>query len=154
VASKVFIIGNNVRVAHDVENFTAVGCEDVDIDSSYNNKTSIQNDAIVVSNTGIELNQSVSTPVYIPVTDGRVTITADFFTVATRKIYFIDSTSGNINGSLLDTGITYIFVKTKAANNVILTPDTGTINGAATYTLTAIRETITVAFDGTDWYII
>lgn len=155
MASNINIIGGvRVIVESECENIELIGCSDVTKTSEDNDKTSIRNDALVVTATEIEMNVDVSTPVYIPVTDGRVNKEGNFTTTALEKIYYVNTDSIDSNVTLADTGITYTFVKTVAANNIILTPASGNIDGAADYTLTSIRETVTVATNGTDWFII
>jgi hypothetical protein len=39
-------------------------------------------------------------------------------------------------------------------NNIIITPTVGTIDGSASYTLSNQYDTITIQFDGTNWFII
>lgn len=155
MANNIHIIGGvNVSVDSDCENIEAIGCSDKVYSNTDNDKTSIRNDALTVSETAIEMNVAVTTPVYIPVTDGRANKEGNFTTTATEKIYYINTDGSSSAVNLVDTGITYTFVKTSAANTVTITPASGDIDGGLTYTLTAIRETVTVAFNGTDWYLI
>ena len=52
------------------------------------------------------------------------------------------------------TGYRFVIKKTVAANNVIISPASGNIDGAATQTLTAVNSSLEIFSDGTDYWII
>jgi hypothetical protein len=45
-------------------------------------------------------------------------------------------------------------VGTAAANNITVTPNAGTIDGAATFTMNANWESIDIVYNGTSWRIL
>jgi len=77
----------------------------------------------------------------------------------TDAIIVCDTSSNDVEVALLPaaswTGKTLNIKKTAAANSVILNPDGAeTIDGAATFNLTALNEAATITSDGTNIIIL
>jgi hypothetical protein len=127
---------NNVVVSGQVEGFFGFGLQNEEIDSSESNTARM----------GVLLSA--------PIKDRYVIYNADFNTSIYYDTYEVDTDSGNVIATLEPTGQKLTFIKTFAANVVTLTPSSGLINGAATKDLTSQYETVTITFNGTDWYIV
>lgn len=141
MGNNIFITGSGNKVAGDCENITALGCTDMEFTSADNGKVFMLNTQ-VISEDGVIPTKAIRT--------------ADFSTATTKaKIFFVDASGGaNITVTLVGSGAEYIFIKTDAsANTVIITPDTGLINGGATHTLTTQYQRAHAVWDGTDWYV-
>jgi hypothetical protein len=86
---------------------------------------------------------------------------ADDTTGVPKDIYYCDTSGGSITVALPDAtatdaarGRVVTFIKTNAANSLILDPNAAqTINGAATLTITAIYDFRGIVSDGTEWFV-
>lgn len=79
------------------------------------------------------------------------------FTAAAYKTYLVDTTSGAITVTLPAVAAgTYVRIKDKAGtadtNNIIVSPASGLIDGAASITMLSEYEERTYVSDGTNWY--
>lgn len=76
-----------------------------------------------------------------------------------NKYWFIDTTAGNVNVSLPepDEGVSKIYTvkrKTGGANTLTVTPVSGTIDGAASHSITTQYESYSYVSDGDNYWII
>lgn len=136
------VIGNNVT-SQGVTNLVALGVSDRDFTSEDEGKIFL-GESVEIDENGI---------LQGPVSPAYATVSSGFATTAQEQNYFIDCTAGAILGTITNDLNEYTFTKVDATvNTTTLTPLSGLINGAANYTLSTQRQTITVKWDGTNWY--
>lgn len=137
------IIGNNIQ-SEGVTDLIVLGKSDAEFTSDDEGKIFLGPSA-VINPTG-ELEGTVS--------PNGITISSGDTTTAANKLYFCDGTSGAFTLAITDSLNEYIVVKVDAsANAITLQPDTGLINGAASYPLTTQYQKVTVIYDGTNFYV-
>lgn len=143
---RVYIIGDNNTVTSDASGIVLINCDGEAVTSEDNDSVIINNRAFVVSSTG----HSTGT---IGLT--RTTKNADFIAgTDAYNIYFVDCSGGDVDVTIELNNIPLFFVKTDASvNKIVLTPDSGTINGVASYDVTAQYQKVYVLCDGTDFYV-
>lgn len=137
------IIGNN-NTSTGVTDIVALGVSDRDFTSADEGKIFL-GDNVEIDENGIL--QGPTSPTY-------TSEVAGFATTALKKVYFVDCSSLSITATITTDLNEYVFVKTDAtANTLDLTPDSGLINGAASFSLTAQYQKVTVVYDGTNYYV-
>ena len=83
------------------------------------------------------------------------TITATTVVTATSGTILVDTTAGNVTVTLPANGTTYTIKRiTAGANTLTVATASGLIDNAATASIAAQYESITVKRDGTDYWII
>lgn len=139
------VVGNNNKIPNGVS-AALINCEDMTLADEDNGKAIFSNGAFVIDENGIATGT-------IKITSA--TKTADFVAgIDAFNVYYVDATSGNITVTLEVGNIPIWFVKTDvSANTVILTPSSGLINGAATFTLTTQFQKVHTLCNGTDFYV-
>lgn len=84
--------------------------------------------------------------------------TADYTATGTDHTITVDATGGNVTITLPTSGVTtgqiYNIKLISATNSAILDPATGTIDGAATLTISTQYENKQVQFDGTNYIVL
>lgn len=85
--------------------------------------------------------------------------TSNYTTTLTDCVVPVDATSGNITIQLQTGGVPagriYYIKKVSATNDVVLDPEGGaTIDGALTFTISTLNQTVQVVFDGSGWLIL
>lgn len=88
------------------------------------------------------------------------TKTSNYSVTTADHLIYCDTTSGNITLSLaaisgFNADVPYRFVKTAAANDLVIDPNSSeTINGASTKTITALNASTTIIKSGSAWVTI
>lgn len=88
------------------------------------------------------------------------TKTSNFTVTTSTRLLVGDTTSGSITFALpalagVTANTVYSFVKSASANNLVLDPNSSeTIEGASTYTLTALYSRVDIYSDGSQWKVI
>ena len=143
---RVYIIGDDNTVTSDASGIVLINCQGMNITTDENDQTILNSGAFVVSNNGVSTGTIGLT---------RVTKNADFIAgTDAYNIYFVDCSGGDVDVTIELNNIPLFFVKTDASvNKIVLTPDSGTINGAASYDVTAQYQKVYVLCDGTDFYV-
>lgn len=83
---------------------------------------------------------------------------ADFTASSATEMYECDTTSGTITATLpaaaSNEGLELIFVKTNAANSLIIDANSSElVNGSTTFTMLAIYESVTVSCNASKWFV-
>lgn len=123
-----FIVGNNNKLRGAIENLQAIGCSDKEFTEADNNKTTIQNDAVIVTTTtmtiasGVSLvnsNFSIETGVAVSVQAGK----RYFFSGAAPSTWTLDTIANNtgIETWIYNRGTATITVNSNAGANDIYT---------------------------------
>jgi len=142
-----YIVGNRNTVTPDVTGLVAINCYDQNYDSDNTDTTIFNSGALVVDVNGltggaIKRRQA---------TLSGVVNTISAYDRITK--FFLDASAGNVAVTLEHSEVDRIFIRVDAtANTAIITPDSGLINGAASYNVAVQYEKITVVSDGTDLY--
>lgn len=149
--SKPIIIGNKNTVVPGTEDVQAIFCDGQNFSEDDEGYNYIQNKNIRMNDSRVE-----SSTMIINATFGitHATKTADFTAGAEAyNAYFVDATGGNIDITIEIGHIPIWFVRIDgSANTVTITPDSGLINGAASYGLNTQYEKIHVLCDDTNFY--
>ncbi len=123
-----FIVGNNNKLRGAIENLQAIGCSDKEFTEADSNKTTIQNDAVIVTTTtmtiaiGVTLvnsNFSIETGVAVSVQAGK----RYFFSGAAPSTWTLDTIANNtgIETWIYNRGTATITVNSNAGANDIYT---------------------------------
>jgi hypothetical protein len=137
------IIGDNIQVDQAVTDLVVINNEG-EYDSTDEGKIFLGATAVV--NPAGEIEGVVS--------PRGITISSGDTTTALNKNYFCDASGGAFVLALSDDLNEYTAVKIDATvNTVTLQPSSGLINGAASYTLTAQYQKVTIIYDGTNYYV-
>lgn len=141
---KGIVIGDNIIVPPGIERIVSINRDDVEYTSDDDGKMFIGANCVIDEDGIITATKATQ----------EVVKTGDFDTDPIKDFYACDASGGNITATLTASRVVMYFVKTDAsANTVILSPASGLINGAATYTLTTQFQKVTLLFDGTDFYV-
>ena len=142
-----FIIGNRNTVSEDASGVVLINASGETITSEHNGQTRINNGSLIVNDVGY------TKGLYAPYQETLTSPTTLVQYNRPGSVFFIDATSNNIDITIEHTLAMRVFIRTdNTANTVTLIPDSGLINGAASYGLNVQYEKITVISDQTDFY--
>lgn len=141
------IVGDNNKVSGNVSRAVLINCDNQTFTEDNEGETIFNNGAVIIDSGGL---------VGGTIKRRQATITGTGNTmVATERItkFFLDASGGNVAINIAHSDVDRVFIRIdNTSNTAIITPDSGTINGAANYNLATQYEKITVLSDGTNFY--
>lgn len=143
------ISGHNNMIGEGTDKISLVGCERTKVSGPVSN---FHGFALIDEEITEENSDTFKSGVLVdaPIKNRRITITSSDSTVFAYREYFCDTTGGNLDLTLDDTGQEYTVVKTVAGNTVNLIAGSGTVYGLTALTAIGIYKAV---FDGTDWFV-
>ncbi len=142
-----YVVGNRNTVYPDVTGLVALNCNDQEFDSEYNDHTIFNNGALIVDANGLTGGA---------IKRRRATLTGAGNTISSYDritLFFLDASAGNVAVTLEHGEVDRVFIRVDGTENTaIITPDSGLINGAASYNVATQYEKITVLSNETNFY--
>ena len=146
-ARNILVVGDNTLVPEGAENFVQFN------DIYYPNIMGANSDISLVTGVATYNVSKLDSTILIDGLGGGTAINIAFPTL--EYVFETATFYTNQNLRTRDYGKKLTFKKIDAnTNNIIITPTSGTIDGSASYTLRNQYDTITIQFDGTNWFII
>lgn len=142
-----FIVGDNNKVSGNVSRAVLINCDNQTFTEENEGETIFNDGNLVIDTNGLTK---------AAVKRRRATLSGTGNTIAFNDgitLFFIDASAGNVAVTIEHSDLDRIFIRVdNTANTATLTPDSGLINGAASYNVAVQYGKITVISDGTDLY--